>query len=187
MQKLKVHSVLLILAVFYLNTGAQTPNSHMNMAEEEAAQQIQKAICVVIPTQGNKVSGTVTFTKVEGGVRVVADISGLTKGKHGIHIHEFGDCSSPDGNAAGGHYNPVTKSHGAPVDANRHAGDMGNIEADENGKGRLDYIDKAMTLEGEASIIGRAMIIHADEDDLKTQPTGNAGARQACGVIGVAK
>jgi len=187
MKKLGVYSVLFVAAFLFSNAGAQTPESDMHMHAAAAVQKINKAICVVHPTQGNKVSGTVTFTKVDGGVKVVADIKGLTKGKHGIHIHEFGDCSSPDGNAAGGHYNPVTKSHGAPVDANRHAGDMGNIEADANGNGHLEYVDKTMTLEGEASIIGRAMIIHADEDDLKTQPTGNAGARQACGVIGVAK
>jgi Cu-Zn family superoxide dismutase len=187
MKKLKVISFLLILTILCAKASSQTPGSNMHMHDDATVQKIQKAICVVYPTQGNKVSGTVTFTKVDGGVKVVANIQGLTKGKHGIHIHEFGDCSSPDGNAAGGHYNPVTKSHGAPVDANRHAGDMGNIEADENGNGHLEYVDKTMTLEGEASIIGRSMIIHANEDDLKTQPTGNAGARQACGVIGAAK
>jgi len=120
-------------------------------------------------------------------VKVVADVQGLTQGKHGIHIHEFGDCTSADGNSAGGHFNPAVKNHGAPVDANRHDGDMGNITADASGKGPLEYVDKTMSLDGDNSILGKAMIIHANEDDFKTQPTGNAGARVACGVIGVAK
>jgi Cu-Zn family superoxide dismutase len=147
---------------------------------------IKKAVCVVNPTQNSKVTGTITFTKVEGGVRVNAEVQGLTKGKHGIHIHEFGDCSAPDGTSAGGHFNPKTMNHGAPVDQNRHAGDMGNIEADDSGKAKLDYVDHAMSLDGEGSIVGKSVIIHEKEDDLKTQPTGNAGGRLACGVIEVA-
>lgn len=144
---------------------------------------VEKAKCVLNPTQGNKVTGTIMFTKVDDGVKVTAKVSGLTKGLHGFHIHEFGDCSAPDGNSAGGHYNPATKPHGAPVDHNRHAGDMGNIEADESGNGYVEYVDHAMTLEGESSIVGKAVIVHAGADDFKTQPTGNAGARVACGVI----
>jgi len=147
----------------------------------------RKAICVIYPTQGNSVSGTVTFTGVPEGVRVVADLSGLTPGKHGFHIHEFGDCSSPDGLSTGGHFNPSGSMHGAPADQVRHAGDMGNIEADASGKAHLDYIDPHMSFNGPNSILGRAVIVHAKEDDMKTQPTGNAGARIGCGVIGLAK
>lgn len=148
---------------------------------------VSKAICVLYPTQGNNVTGTITFIKVANGVRIVADIKGLSKGKHGFHIHECGDCSSIDGSSAGGHFNPTGKNHGAPMDMMRHTGDMGNIEADEQGNAHLDYLDNMMTLEGENSIIGRSVIIHKGEDDLKTQPTGNSGPRVACGVIGIAK
>jgi Cu-Zn family superoxide dismutase len=147
------------------------------------SQSVQRAICTLSPTQGSTVSGTVTFAKVAEGVRVVADVQGLTKGKHGFHIHEFGDCSSPDGNSAGSHFNPHSKNHGSPDADNRHAGDMGNIEVDANGKGHLEYLDKSIELEGSGSIIGKSVIVHANEDDLKTQPTGNAGGRLACGVI----
>jgi Cu-Zn family superoxide dismutase len=150
-------------------------------------QQKIKAICVLYPTKGNNVSGTITFIPTEKGVLVKADLQGLTKGKHGFHIHDFGDCSADDGNSAGGHFNPEGKSHGAPMDMSRHDGDMGNIEADESGKGHLEYTDPMMMLSGPHSIIGRSVIVHQNEDDLKTQPTGNAGARIACGVIGVAK
>lgn len=144
---------------------------------------VQRAICTLNPTQGSKVSGTVTFAKVADGVRVVADVEGLSKGKHGIHIHEFGDCSSSDGNSAGAHFNPHSKSHGAPDEDNRHAGDMGNIDVADDGKGRLEYVDKTISLEGDESVLGKSVIVHASEDDLKTQPTGNAGGRLACGVI----
>jgi len=141
------------------------------------------AICKLNPTEGSKVTGTVTFSKVADGVRIVADVQGLSKGKHGIHVHEFGDCSSKDGSSAGGHFNPHSKSHGGPDDADRHSGDMGNIDVDANGKGRLEYVDKTITLNGTGSVIGKSVIVHANEDDLKTQPTGNAGGRLACGVI----
>ncbi len=147
----------------------------------------EKAIAVLSPTANSKVMGTVTFTQTSDGVKVVADLAGLTPGKHGFHIHEFGDCSSPDGTSAGGHFNPGKHQHGAPDASDRHAGDLGNIEADASGKARLELTDKTMKLSGPDSIVGHAVIIHEKTDDLKTQPTGDAGGRLACGVIGIAK
>ena len=120
-------------------------------------------------------------------MKVVADLTGLTPGKHGFHIHEFGDCSSPDGKAAGGHFNPGKSPHAGHDATPRHVGDLGNIEADSSGKAHLELTDKMMTMSGENSIIGRGLIVHEKADDLKTQPTGDAGGRVACGVIGVAK
>lgn len=148
---------------------------------------VVKAIAVLIPTKGNTVHGTVTFEVVEHGVHVVANMWGLAPGKHGFHIHEFGDCSSDSGTAAGGHFNPLGMHHGAPTSDNRHVGDIGNIEADKDGNARLDYIDPVLSLSGENSIIGRGVIVHAKEDDMTTQPTGAAGGRVACGTIGIAK
>jgi superoxide dismutase, Cu-Zn family len=173
MKKSFAYLVVLLLAIPLVNIIAQSSTK------------VERAICTLNPTQGSKVSGTVTFAKVDEGVRIVADVQGLSKGKHGIHIHEFGDCSSPDGNSAGGHFNPHSKNHGAPDIDNRHAGDMGNIEVDETGKGHLEYVDKTISLEGDGSIVGKSIIVHANEDDLKTQPTGNAGGRLACGLIEV--
>jgi Cu-Zn family superoxide dismutase len=175
MKKSAISFIILFISVTLVNTIAQD------------SYEPKKAICVVSPTQGNVVTGTITFIKVEEGIKVIADIQGLSKGKHGFHIHEFGDCSAPDGTSAGGHFNPSKTLHGAPHVADRHAGDMGNIEADESGKGHLEYVDRTITMDGEASIIGKSMIIHASEDDYSTQPTGNAGARIACGIIEVAK
>src|SRR5712672_2335342 len=151
------------------------------------AQEPTKAIAVLHPTAGNNVTGSVTFTKSGDEIKVVADVTGLTPGKHGFHIHEFGDCSSSDGNSAGGHFNPTHKQHGAPDATDRHAGDLGNIEADAAGKAHLDLTDKVMKISGPESIVGLSVIVHEKADDLKTQPTGDSGARVACGVVGVAK
>jgi Cu-Zn family superoxide dismutase len=151
------------------------------------ADSVTKAVAVLAPTKGNEVSGVVTFTMVKSGVLIVADVTGLTPGAHGFHIHEFGDCSAADGASAGGHFNPHHAQHGAPDSEMRHAGDFGNLDADATGKAHYERVDKVISLEGADSIIGHAVIVHAKADDLKTQPTGNAGARVACGVIGVAK
>ncbi len=148
---------------------------------------VTKAIAVMHPTKGQKVEGTVTFTKVENGVRVQAHIHGLAAGNHGFHIHEFGDCSAPDATSAGGHFNPEKHQHADRTATDRHVGDLGNLEADASGRAHLDWTDKMLTLSGDDSILGLAVIVHEKEDDLKSQPVGNAGGRLACGVIGVAK
>lgn len=150
------------------------------------AEEPTKAIAVLHSASGSKVTGTVTFTRNGDTVQVVADITGLTPGKHAFHIHEFGDCSAADATSAGSHFNPMKKPHGAPDAAERHAGDLGNVEADANGKAHLELKDDMLKLSGENSILGRAVIVHEKVDDW-SQPTGNAGARVACGVIGVAK
>lgn len=148
-----------------------------------------KAVCVLYPTAGNNVHGVVTFTKVKGGIEVVADVEGLTPGEHGFHVHEYGDCTSPDGKSAGGHFNPDNTPHGAPTaDAkHRHVGDFGNITAGKDGKAHLDWIDPLISFEGAHNIIGRGIIVHGGKDDLTSQPSGNAGPRVAYGVIGITK
>jgi Cu-Zn family superoxide dismutase len=147
---------------------------------------VTEAVCVLYPTEGNGVSGVVTFTKSESGIDIVADIEGLSPGKHGFHIHQLGDCTASDGTSAGGHFDPENKPHGGPADEERHVGDLGNITADENGKAHLEMTDDVIALSGSHSIVGRAVVVHAGEDDLTSQPTGAAGARVACGVIGIA-
>ncbi|MDA8140888.1 MAG: superoxide dismutase family protein [Desulfobacteraceae bacterium] len=143
-----------------------------------------RAVAVLHPTAGSQVSGTVRFAKNMDGVGIAADLSGLSPGEHGFHIHQWGDCTASDGSSAGGHYNPFNKPHGGPMDKERHLGDLGNIVAQANGKAHYERTDKVISLEGPDSIIGRSVIVHAGQDDLKTQPAGNAGARVACGVIG---
>jgi Cu-Zn family superoxide dismutase len=147
----------------------------------------KKAICVLTPTKDSKVSGVVTFTQKAGAIAITGEITGLTPGLHGFHVHELGDLNSPDGMATGGHFNPDKEKHGGPHDTMRHVGDLGNIEADGGGRATINMTDKLIQLSGKHSIIGRGLIVHAKADDLKTDPTGNAGGRVAQGVIGVAK
>ncbi len=142
------------------------------------------AVAELQPTTGNEASGTVEFFTVSEGVRIVAQLQGLTA-RHGFHVHEFGDCSDPDAESAGEHFNPHGTPHGGPDDPphERHLGDLGNIEADADGRGFYDQIDHVITLEGPDSILGRSVVVHAQEDDLTSQPSGDAGDRIACGVI----
>ena len=158
--------------------------AHKNMWES-----VKKAVCAVYPTEGNDCRGTIRFEDTAEGVKVTADITGLKpNAKHGFHIHEWGDCTGPDGKTTGGHYNPEGHDHAGPAADKRHAGDMGNLEADGEGKARYEMTLKNMTVAGMKNpIIGRGVIIHAGEDDLKSQPTGAAGDRIGCGVIGIAK
>ena len=144
-----------------------------------------RATAALQPTKGNRAFGEATFEQVGDKVRLVANVSGLKPGQeHGFHIHEAGDCSSGDGMSAKGHFNPHGKPHGHPQSAERHAGDLPSLKAEKNGRAKLDVtIDQVTLKPGPASIVGRGLIIHADPDDYKTQPTGNAGARLACGVI----
>lgn len=145
------------------------------------------AVAKMNPTQGSQVSGTVTFTKTAKGAQVVAELMGLTPGEHGFHIHEKGDCSAPDAKSAGAHFNPGGHQHGGPNDTERHVGDMGNITADQQGNARLEMALEGVQFEGEAGIVGKSVIVHAKPDDLKSQPSGDAGDRLACGVIELQK
>src|SRR5687767_4400967 len=136
-------------------------------------------------TKGNKTIGEADFEQVGNKVRVVIFVEGLRPGQeHGLHIHEKGDCSSGDGMSAGGHFNPHGKPHGHPKSSERHAGDLPSLSANKQGRAKVQVeVDGLTVAPGPASVVGRAVIVHADPDDYKTQPTGNAGARLACGVI----
>ncbi len=135
--------------------------------------------------KNSKVTGVVRFQPVDCNIKVSTTISGLTANQaHGYHIHEFGDCSAADGSSAGGHFNPGHESHAAPTDKKHHAGDMGNLTADAKGNAQSESTLQCQPLE---HLLGRSVVVHAKEDDFKTQPSGNSGDRIACGVIGLAK
>ena len=143
-----------------------------------------KAEAQLKPTLGSSVTGTATFIEEDKQLRVRAAVIGLSPGKHGFHIHEKGDCSAPDATSAGGHFNPSGNAHGAPDGSPHHNGDLGNLTADAEGKATLDVLVSDLTVKpGPNSVVGRGLIVHADPDDLKTQPTGNSGKRVACAVI----
>lgn len=148
---------------------------------------IEEAVAVLHPTEGSDVRGIVTFRQVESGIAIGANVEGLAAGDHGFHIHELGNCSAPDGTSAGGHFNPEGTRHGGPMDDERHAGDLGNLTAGASGRADYERSDSHIAFDGAHSIIGRAVIVHAGADDLSSQPTGAAGGRLACGVIGIAR
>jgi len=149
-----------------------------------AAAQAQTATATLAPTAGNTASGTVTFTQKGDKVIVNAKVSGLTPGGHGFHVHEKGDCSASDGMSAGGHFNPTGKPHGDPNAPDHHAGDMPMLQADASGNATLSTELGVIAVgSGVTDIVGKSVIVHKDADDFKTQPTGNSGARVACGII----
>ena len=142
------------------------------------------ATAVLEPRSGANVTGTLTFRTVGAGVEVSGTVEGLAPGDHGFHVHEYGDCTAPDATSAGGHFNPHGQPHGAPDADAHHAGDVGNLTAGDDGKATKRFVMKGVTLADDAtSIVGKAFIVHEKADDLKTQPTGDAGGRVACGVI----
>jgi Cu-Zn family superoxide dismutase len=144
-----------------------------------------KATAQLQPTKGNTASGTVTFTQAGSKVLAEVKVSGLSPGaEHGFHIHEKGDCSSGDGMSTGGHFNPLSKPHAHFSTTDRHAGDMPALKADASGNSSVTVeLDVITVTDGPTGVVGRGLIVHAQPDDYKTQPTGNAGARIACGVI----
>lgn len=144
-----------------------------------------KAVAVLEPRSGSKVTGTATFTEHEGKVMMKVVVSGLTPGDHAIHLHEVGDCSAPDAMSAGGHWNPTSEKHGKWGHAPFHHGDIGNLYANRKGKAELTFETELWSIgTGKpADIVGHSVVIHAKVDDYATQPTGNAGERVACGVI----
>lgn len=142
-----------------------------------------KFICELKGTQGHEVKGFVKFIQRTHSVTIRAHVEGLTPGKHGFHIHECGDCSAPDASSAKGHFNPGKHHHGGPSAMERHAGDLGNLNANAQGVADYERTDKIIHMTGNDSILGKAIIVHEKVDDYKTQPTGNAGSRIACGVI----
>jgi superoxide dismutase, Cu-Zn family len=158
--------------------------SQPTTAREAPAQSVTEYIAVLQPTEGSEVSGTVIFSNTEVGVTVSANVEGLPPtSAHGFHIHEFGDCSAADASSAGDHFNPDDQPHGAPDSVRRHAGDLGNLLSNGVGVAETIVIDSVLSLSEENTILGRSVVVHADADDLKTQPAGDAGDRLACGVI----
>ena len=140
----------------------------------------------LVPGQGGTVAGALDLVVSDGAVAMTGLVSGLKPGsRHGFHLHEKGDCSSPDFKSAGEHFNPTLQQHGDPSTPPHHLGDIPNLEVDEMGKAPVNARIEGVTLgdRGPNDLVGRAVVVHADADDYKTQPSGNSGDRIACGVI----
>jgi superoxide dismutase, Cu-Zn family len=178
MRSLKLTTATLTMVLCAALAAAQN-------ADEKSKPEIpREAVAVLSSTEGHEVRGVLLFQQKEEGVHVTGQVTGLTPGEHGFHIHEFGDLRDPEGNSAGGHFNPDGHKHGGPEDHERHAGDLGNITADARGVARVDKLADGLKLH---FVIGRSIVVHAGADDLKSQPSGDAGPRVALGVIGFAE
>ncbi len=130
------------------------------------------------------VIGTATLSETDAGVQLELQASGLTPGVHGFHIHENGVCEPPEFQSAGGHFNPTGMEHGFDVPGGPHLGDLRNLEVPMDGAVKVSRTVAGATLgEGETSVLDKAIVIHEKADDYKSQPSGDAGARVACGVI----
>jgi superoxide dismutase, Cu-Zn family len=183
----------LIAAAGFL-AAQEAPRKQKGTAKDDHAHdhaqqsaKVERAIAVLQATEESGVKGTIHFIQRGDIVEVTGKIMGLEPGKHGFHVHEFGDLTDMKmGKSAGDHYNPTGEPHGKPDSHERHVGDLGNIEADENGVAEIRIRDKLLKLNGAHSILGRAIVVHAKADEF-TQPSGDAGDRVALGVIGIAK
>lgn len=174
------------LLLAYAACSGPQPSAEKTAAAGAAAS-AQTAVAQLHNSKGQH-TGTATFTQMPNdGVRVVVEVHNLTPGEHGIHIHEAGKCEPPDFKTAAGHFNPMGKEHGSHNPKGEHAGDLGNLTVGKDGMGKLELTAAGVTLgEGANSLFGpngTSLVIHADPDDLMTNPAGNAGARIACGVI----
>jgi Cu-Zn family superoxide dismutase len=172
----------------HANGDSAAPPPAADASLTRPAAEVKRAVAVLQAVGDSGVSGTVVFTvRNAATVEISGEITGLEPGEHGFHVHEFGDLSDLDkGESAGGHFNPMNMPHGSREDEKRHVGDLGNITADDSGKAKIEISDRMIQLNGEFSVIGRTLVVHAGRDKF-TQPSGDAGDRVAVGVIGIAR
>ena len=186
MQKNLVISSLLLVSIFLALTGCERMQSPIDVLSTPSAKQ---AIATIAPTSDNIVTGMAIFTQDGDQITVTIEIQNASPGLHGVHIHEFGDCSSPDAKSAGGHWNPTDVAHGKWGSDEFHLGDIGNITVGEDGTGSIELTTDLWEIGtgSDIDVVGKSIIVHADADDFVSQPSGNAGARIGCGVIVLAE
>lgn len=174
---------LLLLPLLLLSCTTEEIETSIETAEPEF-----RALMVQIrPTSNGSedLTGLMTIHHSDKGMTIGGEISGLEPGEHALHVHQFGNCWEEDGTGTGGHFNPNGTKHGKRGESEYHDGDIGNIIADDNGVANFIFLDKNLDLDWLQSIVGRGIIIHAGADDYTSQPSGAAGPRVACGVIGI--
>lgn|GEM_PF-584229 len=183
-------AALCLMSLGVLIAEQQQDNPQKPTTEAQAQGQLadkvqmpKDGMAVLVPTQGNEVYGIVHMQESDEGLKLKGKIIGLTPGMHGFHIHEFGDLSDRSGKSAGDHFNPTGGKHGPPGSKESHVGDLGNVEANNEGVAMIDLTVKDLKLH---FILGRSLVVHEKADDLETQPSGDSGDRLAIGVIGVA-
>ena len=180
-------TVCVLAAAVASSTGARAQQDAPSRVDEASASARPRlARATLEPTAGHGARGRVELVQTPDGLFVDIRLSGLTPGRHGLHIHEHGDCSAPDAASTGDHFSPADDPHGAPADpaGQHHAGDLGNVTADDSGTATGQLTARALSLEpGAVDVVGRAVVVHAGEDDLSSQPAGDSGEPAACGVI----
>lgn len=179
-------AVICSALVFSCNNAETTEETVTEETTVEEAADVKTVNVAMMAKSESTLDGNVMFMQEGNEVTMKVDISGIAEGEHAIHLHQTPDCSSADGKSAGGHWNPAMEDHGKWGDMDHHAGDIGNLVADADGKATLTFTTDKWCIGCEDStmnILNHAVIIHADVDDFTTQPTGNAGGRIGCGVI----
>lgn len=177
--------VLIFFSAFLVSSVSFAQSSAKDTTKKKPSG-LKRNITAIAVVSGNTldgITGVIKFTKLKKGVRISGEIYGLTPGKHGFHIHEKGLCDRPDFSSAGPHFNPDGTKHGSMDSEHRHKGDFGNIVANDYGVAKFSFVDYSISFKGNNGIIGRSVVIHAKEDDLKTDPSGNSGSRIGCGII----
>ncbi|WP_179315728.1 superoxide dismutase family protein [Winogradskyella undariae] len=183
--------ITLALTILFATACKDKPKNTDKVTKTEEAKETpisQKSLSIALdPKSGSNVEGTINFSEENGTVSMVGTITGLEEGKHAIHIHEKADCSANDGTSSGGHWNPTAQPHGAWGDeAGYHKGDIGNLTANSDGKATITKTTDEWCIGCEddtKNILGKAVIVHIGVDDLKSQPSGDAGTRIGCAGI----
>ena len=167
--------------------GTEMQSDSLDTQNNTMSDETKKITVTLESKSDSKAEGSVVFTQENGEVKMTAVFSGLNPGTHAIHLHENADCSAADGTSAGGHWNPTNQKHGKWDDAEGyHRGDIGNFEADDNGNGTITFTTDEWCIgcdDDTMNIIGKGIIVHEGADDFTSQPSGDAGARVACGGI----
>ncbi len=177
------------IAISCKDNNAEGTDVESTEINAESTEEVAENKSITVPMQsksGSNVTGSIAFTESEGTVQMTVNLTGLTPGAHAIHLHENGDCSADDGSSAGGHWNPNAKEHGSWADGTNHMGDIGNLEAGDDGTATLTFSTDEWCIgcdDDSKNIVGKGVIVHASADDFESQPSGAAGAREACGVI----
>jgi len=182
-------TVALIALVALVGCGPSEEDTTQTVTAADGETQVETggnyAEAIIDPLGENEATGMAIFSEKGGEITLQLDLYKAAPGVHAAHIHEFGDCSAADGSSAGGHWNPADMDHGKWGEEPFHLGDLGNIEVGEDGHGSLTMTTDRWSMgTGEPNdIVGHAIIVHVQQDDFTTQPTGAAGGRIACGVI----
>lgn len=170
-------SILAVPAMLLMAGCTEIEEKTAPISPDEAPESII-AIAEIHPLSEKQISGTIRFIEQMDLVKISGTVDGLPAGKHGFHVHSGTSCDNP-----GDHYNPESKKHGAATEKENHTGDLGNLVADSTGKAQYELLDADLTLSGSQSVIGKALIIHLDEDKYSPQPSGDSGEKIGCGII----